>query len=127
MSLALLTDRYELTMVQAALHSGKAERQCVFEAFTRSLPLGRRYGVLAGTGRLLDAISKFRFEKQDIEYLRESKVVDERTLEFLSNYKFEGKIEGYQEGDLFRTGRRRGGSARYGGRYRQRLRFTSRL
>lgn len=104
MSLALLTDRYELTMVQAALHSGKAERQCVFEAFTRSLPLGRRYGVLAGTGRLLEAITNFKFEKQDIEYLRESRVVDERTLDYLSNYKFDGKIEGYQEGDLFFAG-----------------------
>nr|MDT0663544.1 nicotinate phosphoribosyltransferase [Micromonospora sp. DSM 115978] len=61
MSTALLTDHYELTMVRAALASGAAERRVVFEVFTRSLPQGRRYGVLAGTGRLLDALAHFHF------------------------------------------------------------------
>jgi nicotinate phosphoribosyltransferase len=91
-------------MIQAALQSGKAERQCVFEVFTRSLPPGRRYGVLAGTGRLLEGITKFQFEPQDIDFLRESKIVDQATLDYLSTYRFTGKIEGYQEGDLFFPG-----------------------
>ena len=57
---ALLTDHYELTMVRAALASGTAHRRAVFEMFARHLPNGRRYGVVAGTGRLLDALQKFR-------------------------------------------------------------------
>lgn len=101
MSGALLTDRYELTMVQAALHSGKAERQCVFEVFSRSLPSGRRYGVLAGTGRLLAAIRDFRFTESDLSFLRQNQIVDEKTLDYLAAYRFTGKIEGYQEGELF--------------------------
>jgi nicotinate phosphoribosyltransferase len=103
-SQALFTDRYELTMVQAALQSGKAERLCVFEVFTRSLPSGRRYGVLAGTGRLLVAIRDFRFEKEDLKYLKDNQVVDEKTLDYLAGYRFTGKIEGYQEGELFFAG-----------------------
>ncbi|KPC92820.1 nicotinate phosphoribosyltransferase, partial [Streptomyces sp. NRRL F-6602] len=53
-STALFTDHYELTMLQAALAAGTADRPCVFEVFTRKLPEGRRYGVLAGVGRVLD-------------------------------------------------------------------------
>ncbi len=60
-STALLTDRYELTMIEAALRSGAADRRCVFEVFARRLPDGRRYGVVGGTGRLLEAIAAFRF------------------------------------------------------------------
>ena len=60
-STALLTDHYELTMLTAALRSGAAGRRAVFEVFARHLPNGRRYGVVAGTGRLLDALERFRF------------------------------------------------------------------
>ncbi|HAG61082.1 MAG TPA: nicotinate phosphoribosyltransferase, partial [Arthrobacter bacterium] len=52
-STSLYTDHYELTMLQASLHSGAAHRRSVFEAFARRLPDGRRYGIVAGTGRLL--------------------------------------------------------------------------
>src|SRR5699024_10146648 len=100
-STALLTDQYELTMVQAALHSGAARRRCVFETFARRLPSGRRYGVLAGTGRLLDAIERFRFGDAELAHLREREVVDERTLDFLADYRFEGDIWGYAEGETF--------------------------
>jgi len=87
-SYALMTDRYELTMLQAALRSGKSERECVFEVFTRQLPSGRRYGVLAGVGRVLDAIADFSFGQDELDYLRKAEVVDEKTLEWLKNYKF---------------------------------------
>ena len=56
MSSALLTDHYELTMLEAALRSGAAHRRAVFEVFARHLPGGRRYGVVAGTGRVLDEL-----------------------------------------------------------------------
>ncbi|HHX84037.1 MAG TPA: nicotinate phosphoribosyltransferase, partial [Actinomycetales bacterium] len=56
-STALLTDKYELTMIRAALADGTADRPCVFEVFARRLPAGRRYGVVAGTGRLVERLA----------------------------------------------------------------------
>ena len=101
---ALLTDHYELTMVQAALRSGAAGRRCVFETFARRLPRGRRYGVVAGTGRVLDAIERFRFGDEEISVLREGGVVDEDTLAFLADYRFDGDIRGYAEGEAWFPG-----------------------
>jgi len=101
---ALLTDHYELTMLQAALHSGAAHRRAVFEVFARQLPHGRRYGVVAGTGRLLDALERFRFGPQELAFLRDSGIVDETTLRYLSSYRFGGNIWGYAEGDVYFPG-----------------------
>lgn len=103
-STALLTDHYELTMVEAALRSGAASRQCVFEVFARRLPEGRRYGVVAGTGRLLDEIEAFRFGDAELRRLRDSHVVDETTLDFLAGYRFEGDVWGYAEGECYFPG-----------------------
>ena len=101
---ALLTDHYELTMLQAALHSGAARRRCVFEVFARRLPEGRRYGVVAGTGRLVEAVSAFRFGNAEIERLRAADVVDSQTLDFLANFHFSGNISGYAEGECYFPG-----------------------
>lgn len=103
-STALLTDQYELTMLQAALRSGAADRRVVFEVFARRLPDGRRYGVVAGTGRLLEAIDAFRFGPAEIAFLREQSVVDEATLEWLSRFRFGGDIWGYGEGECYFAG-----------------------
>ncbi|MFP8884859.1 nicotinate phosphoribosyltransferase [Streptomyces mangrovi] len=103
-STALFTDHYELTMVQAALRGGTADRRSVFEVFTRRLPEGRRYGVVAGTGRVLDAVANFRFEPEILEFLRERDVVDEPTLEWLAGYRFRGDISGYPEGEVYFPG-----------------------
>jgi nicotinate phosphoribosyltransferase len=100
-STALLTDHYELTMLQAALASGTADRRAVFELFPRRLPEGRRYGVVAGVGRALDAIERFRFDTETIGVLREHRVVDETTLEWLAEYRFSGSIWGYAEGEVY--------------------------
>jgi nicotinate phosphoribosyltransferase len=100
----LLTDHYELTMLQAALHSGAAHRRAVFEVFARQLPHGRRYGVVAGTGRLLDALEQFRFGPQELAFLRDGGIVDETTLRYLSSYRFGGNIWGYAEGDVYFPG-----------------------
>lgn len=98
---ALLTDRYELTMLQAALKSGKANRKGVFEVFSRTLAGGRRYGVFAGTGRLLELITQFRFSKEEITWLLGEKVIDQPTADWLANYKFSGDIHGYAEGEIY--------------------------
>ncbi len=100
-STALLTDRYELTMLQAALADGTAHRRCIFEVFTRRLPHGRRYGVLAGTGRVLEALAGFRFGDAELAWLADEKVVDEPTLAWLADYRFTGDIVGYAEGEVF--------------------------
>lgn len=103
-STALLTDRYELTMVRAALAGGTAERRAVFEVFARHLPAGRRYGVVAGTGRLLDALAAFRFDGPTLDYLLSEGIVDEPTAAWLESYRFSGDIWGYAEGDCYFPG-----------------------
>jgi len=101
---ALLTDHYELTMVSAALRSGAAGRRAVFEVFARELPGGRRYGVVAGTGRFLRALDAFRFSADEIGFLREAGVVDDAGADFLASYRFRGSIWGYAEGDCYFPG-----------------------
>jgi nicotinate phosphoribosyltransferase len=101
---SLLTDQYELTMLAAALRDGSAERSCVFEAFARRLPDGRRYGVVAGTGRLLEAIAAFRFEPAQLDWLAARGVIDGPTRSWLATYRFRGDITGYPEGELYFPG-----------------------
>jgi nicotinate phosphoribosyltransferase len=103
-SSALLTDHYELTMLQGALHSGAAGRRSVFEMFARRLPEGRRYGVVAGTGRFLDLLERFRFGTAELDFLSDHGVVDEPTLEWLSRYRFSGDVWGYGEGETYFPG-----------------------
>ncbi|MCX4581853.1 nicotinate phosphoribosyltransferase [Streptomyces sp. NBC_01481] len=103
-STALFTDQYELTMLQAALKAGTADRRSVFEVFTRRLPEGRRYGVVAGTGRVLDAVENFRFDAGVLRFLREQQIVDEPTLQWLASYRFGGDIWGYPEGEVYFPG-----------------------
>ena len=101
---ALLTDHYELTMLQASLRSGAANRRAIFEVFARHLPHGRRYGVVAGTGRLLDALERFRFGPAELEFLSGASIADDPTLAFLESYRFGGNIWGYSEGDCYFPG-----------------------
>src|SRR5688500_16542556 len=101
-STALFTDRYELTMAAASLTDGTAQRHCVCEVFARRLPEGRRYGVVAGTGRLLESIERFRFGEQELAMLEG--VVDDDTLAWLAEYRFSGDIDGYPEGELYFPG-----------------------
>jgi nicotinate phosphoribosyltransferase len=103
-STALLTDHYELTMLRGALTGGTADRRAVFEVFARRLPHARRYGVVAGTGRFLDALERFRFEPDDLDHLFRTGVVDERTRDYLADYRFRGDIWGYGEGDCYFPG-----------------------
>jgi nicotinate phosphoribosyltransferase len=100
-STALLTDRYELTMLGSALRDGSAERHCVFEVFARRLPNGRRYGVVGGTARVLDAIRDFTFDDETVSFLRDGGVIDEATADYLVAYRFRGDVVGYAEGELY--------------------------
>lgn len=97
-STALLTDMYELTMLEAALADGTWQRTCTFEVFGRKLPGERRYGVVAGTARVLEAVRNYRFTEEQLGSLD---FLSENTIEFLRNYKFSGQIDGYREGELY--------------------------
>jgi len=101
-STSLLTDKYELTMLAAALRDGTARRRATFEVFARRLPDGRRYGVVAGTGRLLEALTEFRFGSDELKSL--STFLDGDSLEYLAAYRFSGDIDGYPEGELYFPG-----------------------
>ena len=103
-SSALHTDRYELTMLDAALRDGTAHRRCVFELFGRRLSGGRRFGVVAGTGRLLGLMREFRFGEDELRFLRDEKVVDASTVAYLEDYRFTGSMAGYREGELYFPG-----------------------
>jgi nicotinate phosphoribosyltransferase len=101
-TVALLTDKYELTMLSAALRDGTAQRRTTFELFARRLPPGRRYGVVAGTGRFLDALGQFTFDDQALDLV--AGFLDPDTVLFLRDFRFTGDIDGYAEGELFFPG-----------------------
>lgn len=103
-STALLTDQYELTMLEASLRSGAAQRRAIFELFGRRLPPGRRFGVVAGVGRALDALEAFRFDDVALDCLRERSIVDETTLAWLADFRFSGDAWGYPEGEIYFPG-----------------------
>ncbi|WP_442800150.1 nicotinate phosphoribosyltransferase [Nocardia sp. NBC_01730] len=89
-------------MLAAALADGSAHRRCTFEVFARRLPNGRRYGVVAGTGRLLDALRHFRFGEAELAVA--ASFSDERTIDWLRNYRFTGDLDSYAEGELYFPG-----------------------
>jgi nicotinate phosphoribosyltransferase len=102
MSSALLTDRYELTMLESALHAGLAGRRAVFEVFARRLPEGRRYGVVAGQGRLHGLLEEFVFGPEELDAVRD--VVGAQTREWLAGRRLGARITAYAEGETFFPG-----------------------
>jgi nicotinate phosphoribosyltransferase len=98
---SLLTDHYELTMLQSALHSGVAHHHAIFEVFARRLPSGRRYGVVCGVGRIAEAIKHFRFGPDELSFLESAAVVDQETILYLKDFRFQGSIDSYPDGELY--------------------------
>lgn len=98
---SFLTDKYEVTMLQAMLRAGRADHRAVFDLFARRLPKGRRYGVVGGVGRVVEAVKNFRFTDEQIAYLETDPIIDEATVNYLRNYKFRGIIVGQPEGSLY--------------------------
>jgi nicotinate phosphoribosyltransferase len=101
---AFLTDRYEVTMLEAALRSGRAFSPATFEVFTRRLPDRRPWGVFAGLGRLVEAIGDFHFGEPELAWLEQNSVVNGPTLEWLCSYRFSGNVDAYREGELYTAG-----------------------
>lgn len=98
---SLLTDMYELTMVDATLQSGTWNRQVTFELFGRRLPPARRFGVMAGNARIIEALERFEFSKDEIDYLSREIIVSDDCLDYLKDYRFKGRIRGYAEGECY--------------------------
>lgn len=103
-STALLTDKYELTMLDATLASGVAERRSVFELFGRKLPAARRFGVVAGVGRILEALARFEFDDEQMEWLEREGFLSDEALTYLKDFRFQGDIYGYAEGECYFPG-----------------------
>lgn len=89
-------------MLAAALRDGTVRRQTTFEVFARRLPEGRRYGVVAGTARFVEALAEFRFGAEELYAL--SDFLDQDTLSYLADYRFGGDVDGYAEGELYFPG-----------------------
>lgn len=88
-------------MLDGALTSGLIDARATFEVFTRSLPNGYRYGVVAGTGRLLEELATFQFDEPTIEWLLAQQIVSPALAQYLADYRFDGDIVGYLEGEVF--------------------------
>ena len=85
-------------MLQSALRDGSAHRQVTCEVFGRKLLNERRYGVVAGVPRVLEAIQNFRFSEEQLDSLD---FLDDESRQYLRDYKFTGQVDGYYEGELF--------------------------
>lgn len=97
----LKTDRYEFTMLDAALHDGTAQRKATFEAFARRLPAGYRFGVVCGMERVAEAIMDFTIDDDALRWLTDQKIVSRRCVGYLANYRFTGDLDVYLDGDLW--------------------------
>ncbi|MCA1782704.1 MAG: nicotinate phosphoribosyltransferase [Dermatophilaceae bacterium] len=101
MTTGLLTDKYELTMLSSFVADGTADHAAVFELFARRLPEGRRFGILAGLGRLLEALPQFTFTDEEKEWLVATGALTEEASDWLGEFRFTGDIWSYAEGDLY--------------------------
>ena len=91
-------------MLDAALKDGTAHRRCTFELFGRRLPATRRFGVVAGTGRILEALERFEFDDEQIEWLSSQGIISEEAASFLATWRFTGDMWGYAEGECYFPG-----------------------
>ena len=96
---ALLTDFYELTMMQG-FFSQNPDRLSVFDMFFRRQPFGGGYAVFAGLEPMLNAIENFTFSADDIGYLKSLNCFSKEFLDYLSNFRFKGEIYAVKEGTV---------------------------
>ena len=99
MNLTLLTDFYELTMMQGYFKTQNTEK-VVFDAFYRKNPCDGGYAIAAGLDQVIDYIKNLRFNKEDIAYLRSLNTFDEDFLNYLADFRFSGDIYAIPEGTV---------------------------
>ena len=99
-NLTLLTDLYELTMMQGYFKEKDANETVIFDAFYRANPDGNGYAICAGLEQVIENIQNLHFVREDVEYLRSLKMFDEDFLEYLADFKFSGDIYAIPEGTV---------------------------
>lgn len=98
-NLTLLTDLYELTMMQGYYKSGEND-SVIFDVFYRRNPSGSGYAIACGLEQVIDYIKNLSFSYDDIDYLRGLNIFDEDFLEYLAGYHFTGDIYAIPEGTV---------------------------
>ncbi len=97
-NLTLMTDLYELTMMQGYFKNKDQNKKVIFDLFYRNNPCGGGYSICAGLEQVIKYIKELRFEEEDIEYLRSLKIFEEDFLKYLSDFRFSGDIYAIEEG-----------------------------
>ena len=97
-NLTLLTDLYELTMMQGYFKEKDANETVIFDAFYRNNPVNSGYSICAGLEQVIDYVKNLHFDESDIDYLRSVGLFEEDFLEYLSTFKFTGDIYAIPEG-----------------------------
>jgi len=99
-NLTLLTDLYELTMMQGYFKNKNQNETVIFDAFYRSNPCGGGYAIAAGLEQVIDYIKNLRFSKEDIDYLASLKIFEKDFLDYLKDFRFTGDIYAIPEGSV---------------------------
>ena len=99
-NLTLLTDLYELTMMQGYFKEKDANETVIFDAFYRSNPNNNGYSICAGLEQVIDYIKDLHFDQEDIDYLRSTGLFGEDFLEYLKQFHFSGDIYAIPEGTV---------------------------
>jgi len=96
----LLTDFYELTMMQGYLKSGKHQERVIFDMFYRKNPCGNGFAICCGLEQVVEYIRNLNFSEEDIDYLRSLGTFDEDFIEYLRGFHFTGDIYAIPEGTV---------------------------
>ena len=99
-NLTLLTDLYELTMMQGYFHAENANETVIFDAFFRTNPDGNGFSIAAGLEQVIDYVKNLHFDQEDIDYLRTVGLFTEDFLVYLKTFRFTGDIYAVPEGTI---------------------------
>ena len=97
-NLSMLTDFYELTMMNGYLEKGMEDTVAVFDVFFRRIPDDGGFAIFAGLEQLIDYMKNLRFTDDDIEFLRSKKCFSEKFLSYLRNFEFKCDVWSIPEG-----------------------------
>ena len=99
-NLTMMTDLYELTMMNGYLRYGKDKNRACFDLFYRRRGDMTAYAVAAGLEQVIEYVRNLRFTQDDIEYLRSLAIFDDAFLSYLSDFRFTGEILAVPEGTI---------------------------